>query len=369
LRVVVIRLTNQAVAVPLKRLGYVPALDGVRGVAITLVVLFHTFKWPPGGFFGVDVFFVLSGFLITTLLIQEWQGEGRIALRSFYRRRALRLLPALTAMLTAFTLQGLVLYFLGLIGPAVFRRWWISDLSGLLYIQNFVKASASSNNIVGVGQLWSLAAEEQFYIVWPLALILLLRRGSRPRTIAMVAGGAALTVFLHRIELVLTGAPARWIFFSPTSRSDPIMLGCFLGACYAFGLFKSRHLRVAAYGAPIAACAGLVMVISQRNLSTLFPGLLVLELSTGIVLLATLSGSSGIVATGLSWRPLVGLGKISYGIYVWHDLFLGLGRPYLVIPTILIAATLSYEYIEKPFLRRKRSTRIVAPTIPAAAKA
>jgi peptidoglycan/LPS O-acetylase OafA/YrhL len=357
-----------AVAAPLKPLGYVPALDGVRGVAITLVVLFHCFKWPPGGFFGVDVFFVLSGFLITTLLIQEWQAEGRIALRRFYRRRALRLLPALTAMLSVFTLQGIVLYLLGLMGPDLFRRWWISDLSGVLYIQNFVKASASSNNIVGVGQLWSLAAEEQFYIIWPLVLLLLLRRGSRPRTIAMVAGGAALVVFLHRIELVLAGSPDRWIFFSPTSRSDPIMLGCFLGACYAFGLFESRHLRIAAYCAPIAACSALVMVISQRNLSTLFPGLLILELATGIVLLATLSSSSGLVAAGLAWRPLVGVGKISYGIYVWHDLFLGLG-PYLAIPTVLIVATLSYEYIEKPFLRRKRSTRIVVPAISAAANA
>jgi peptidoglycan/LPS O-acetylase OafA/YrhL len=349
-----------------RRIGYVPALDGLRGVAITLVVLFHTLRWPRGGFLGVDVFFVLSGFLITTLLIQEWHGVGRISLRGFYRRRALRLLPALTAMLTVFTLQGLLLYSLGEMAPSMFRRWWISDLSGLLYVQNFVKAAASSNTIVGVGQLWSLAAEEQFYIVWPLVLIWLLRRGSRPRTIALVAGGAALVVLLHRVELVIAGAPERWIFFSPTSRSDPIMLGCCLGVCFAYGLLKPRFLRLVGLATPVAVVVGLLMVVSQRNLTTLFPGLLILELATGVVLLAALSGSSRLVTVGLSWSPLVGIGKISYGIYVWHDLFLGLVQPYLVIPSVLIVALLSYEYIEKPFLRRKRSPQMVASPVPIA---
>jgi len=258
-------------------------------------------------------------------------------------------------MLTVFTLQGLLLYSLGQIDHSMFRRWWISDLSGLLYIQNFIKAAASSNNIVGVGQLWSLAAEEQFYLVWPIVLIWLLRRGSKPRTIAIVAGGAALMVFLHRLELVITGAPARWVFFSPTSRADPIMLGCCLGVCYAYGLFKPRHFRLVGLAAPGAVLVGCAMIVTQKDLSTLFPGLLILELATAIVLLAALTNSSRLVGAGLSWRPLVGLGKISYGVYVWHDLFLGLMPPYLVIPTVLIVAMLSYEYIEKPFLRRKHS--------------
>jgi peptidoglycan/LPS O-acetylase OafA/YrhL len=351
----------------MKRMGYVPALDGLRGIAITAVVLFHVLKWPRGGFLGVDVFFVLSGFLITSLLIQEWQGAGRISLRAFYRRRALRLLPALTAMLAVFTLQGLFLYSLGQIDPSTFRRWWISDLSGLLYVQNFVKAIASSNNIVGVGQLWSLGAEEQFYIVWPIVLVWLLRRGSTPRTIAAVAGGAALLVLVHRFELVIAGAPDRWIFFSPTSRSDPIMLGCFLGVCYAYGLFKPRAARLAGLAAPAVAVVGIMMVLTQRNLSTFFPGLLLLEISTGIVLLAAVSGSSRLIVAGLSWSPLVALGKISYGVYVWHDLFLGMMPPAMVIPTVLFVAILSYEYIEKPFLRRKHSAHMLAPraTVPA----
>jgi peptidoglycan/LPS O-acetylase OafA/YrhL len=340
-----------------KRIGHVPALDGLRGIAITVVVMFHVLRWPRGGFLGVDVFFVLSGFLITTLLIQEWQVAERISLRAFYRRRALRLLPALTAMLTVFTLQGLILYSLGQIDPSMFRRWWISDLSGLLYIQNFVKAAASSNNIVGVGQLWSLGAEEQFYIVWPIVLIWLLRRGSKPRTIAIVAGSAALMVCVHRLELVLSGAPARWIFFSPTSRADPIMLGCCLGVCYAYGLFKPQLSRIVGLAAPWAVVLGGAMIFTQRGLATLFPGLLILEIATAIVLLAVMNRSSRFVSAGLSWRPLVGLGKTSYGIYVWHDLFLGLMPPYMVIPTVLIVAMLSYEYIEKPFLRRKQSSQ------------
>jgi peptidoglycan/LPS O-acetylase OafA/YrhL len=353
-----------------KRIGYVPALDGLRGVAITVVVLFHSLKWPRGGFLGVDIFFVLSGFLITTLLVQERQGSGRISLRSFYRRRALRLLPALTAMLTVFTLHGLLLYSLGQISPSMFRRWWISDVSGLLYIQNLMKAAAASNNVVGgVGQLWSLAAEEQFYIVWPIVLIWLLRRGSRPRTIAMVAGGAAAAVLLHRIELVIIGAPSRWIFFSPTSRSDPIMLGCCLGVCYAYGLFKPRHMRLVGLAAPLAVVAGLTMIVSQRHLSTLFPGLLILELATGIVLLAAVTNSSRLVVALLSWGPLVVVGQISYGIYVWHGLFVGLMPEYAVIPIVLIVAMFSYEFIEKPFLRRKQSPQVAVPEATVAARA
>ena len=133
------------------------------------------------------------------------------------------------------------------------------------------------------------------------------------------------------------------------------MLGCCLGVCYAYGLFKPRHYRLVGLAAPAAVVVGCATIVTQRTLSTLFPGLLILELATAIVLLAALTNSSRIVGAGLSSRPLVGLGKISYGVYVWHDLFLGWMAPYLVIPIVLIVAMLSYGYIEKPFLRRKDS--------------
>jgi peptidoglycan/LPS O-acetylase OafA/YrhL len=344
-----------------RRLGHVPALDGLRGIAIASVLLFHTMRVPRGGFLGVDVFFVLSGFLITTLLIQEWQAMGRISLRHFYRRRALRLLPALLAMLTVFTFEGAVLYGFGQLDAASFHRWWVSDVSGVLYVQNIYKAMSDSNTVVGVGQLWSLGAEEQFYLVWPVVLIWLLRRRSNPRTIAAVAGGAAALILGHRVELVLTGAPSRWIFFSPTSRSDPIMFGCFIGVCYAFGLVGTRVVRAARLVAPVAACVGLMMIMTQRNLDTAFPGLLLLELATGVVLLASLAPGTGIVARGLACAPLAGLGRISYGVYVWHGLFLGLMPPALIIATVVGVACLSYKYVEKPFLRRKYEPACVAP--------
>jgi peptidoglycan/LPS O-acetylase OafA/YrhL len=342
------------------RIGYVPALDGLRGVAIAAVVLFHALKWPSGGFLGVDVFFVLSGFLITTLLIQEWQQNEKISLRAFYRRRALRLLPALTVMLAVFTLEGLILFGLGVIDTQMFRHWWISDLSGALYIQNIVKALGSANTIVGgVGQLWSLAAEEQFYLVWPIVLIWLLRRGSNPRTVAAVAGGTALAVLAHRVGLVLAGTPPRWVFFSPTSRSDPIMFGCLLGVCHAYGLFSPRVVRVVGSLAPFAVVAGLAMIVTQRDLSTMFPGLLILELTTGVVLVSVVYVSSRLTVRALSWSPLVGLGKISYGVYVWHGLLLGLLIPVVMVPVTLIVAICSYKYIEEPFLRKKRSPRVL----------
>src|SRR5262249_25897924 len=144
-----------------ERLGYRPALDGVRALAITGVVLAHAYRWPPGGGFGVDLFFVLSGFLITTLLLEEHAAHGRISLVDFYRRRAFRLLPALYTLL--------LVYLAIVVVRGEFTEWFrpLSALAAFFYATNLVEATGWG--IDGpVRHLWSLAAEEQFYFVWPL---------------------------------------------------------------------------------------------------------------------------------------------------------------------------------------------------------
>lgn len=158
----------------MKPLGYRAALDGLRCVAILPVVGLHAFGWPRQGSLGVDVFFVLSGFLITSLLLAEREATGSVSLRRFYARRALRLLPALFAMLICFLIATLIsLSVQGNLDMAHLRRPLLGVAAALTYTANF--AGAAGFHPAGLGHLWSLAEEEQFYLLWPPLLFVLLR--------------------------------------------------------------------------------------------------------------------------------------------------------------------------------------------------
>jgi peptidoglycan/LPS O-acetylase OafA/YrhL len=183
----------------LKRLGHVPALDGLRGIAIAAVCANHFFGLP-GGYFGVDLFFVLSGFLITTLLLEERDRRSSVSLRDFYIRRARRLLPALAAFLVASLICVLVVH--GSRVPVTAQ----SFLYGGFYLTNIARAFHHPDPISGTpfAMLWSLAQEEQFYLVWPLLLIGLLR--FRSGTIAKVLLTLFAGLFIYQLSLVTQGA-------------------------------------------------------------------------------------------------------------------------------------------------------------------
>jgi peptidoglycan/LPS O-acetylase OafA/YrhL len=171
------------------RLGHRPALDGIRGVAVVLVLARHI--WPEGGagMVGVDLFFVLSGFLITSLLIEEWVERGGISFTAFYARRALRLLPALYAMLTVFVACSLLFAR----GDRLVHALKSAGLAGT-YLTGYA-AFDNFFNSRPLGPVWSLAVEEQFYLLWPLILWLALRRGwSLQRCAVLAIGLAALDV-------------------------------------------------------------------------------------------------------------------------------------------------------------------------------
>ena len=352
------------------------ALDGARGVAITLVVLAHwdhsLFRY--GGVVGVTLFFVLSGYLITTILLTEHAGSGGIDLRAFYTRRALRLAPAL----------ALVVLAVPFIQKATADPHLSYDYIGwaaaaLLYVGNFVRASGA-----GLGPLdhtWSLAVEEQFYLVWPLVLLALLgwaRRDARKllRAIAVLAALAtawtALAAFLFDFNRT---------YFAPDTNAFALMLGCALAAwlkvaprragsgpawpawaalAVLVGMaafpsieFAGIDLRIAAHGAPLFAAAGVALVVAAVACPDRGP---------------------------LVWRPLTWLGTISYGLYLWHQVFLqaapwgvpatGWRREAAVALAIAVAA-LSYYLLEKPLLRVKRRfeyaarQRAAEPTEPA----
>jgi peptidoglycan/LPS O-acetylase OafA/YrhL len=330
------------------RLGYVPALDGLRGIAIALVLLCHV-GWLPGGFLGVDVFFVLSGFLITTLLLEEWSEARSISLRAFYIRRARRLLPALLTLLAILT--ALVAAYVATGTPAAVEESFASIAASLFYFANIVRATG--HPLIGpLTPMWSLAQEEQFYLFWPPLLLLLLQRGVRLRSLGIGLAVTASAVMVWRAHL----GPSGRTFFAPDTHADPLLIGCLLATLRRGGRLGSIPWPVVAI-----ACGALAVDVAAASptgsLVYLF-GFSVAGLSTAAIIAAAVD-QHGPLPRMLTWTPLVNLGVISYGLYVWQGLVLTVfsslpgGRPTAIVPTVVVAL-LSYRYIEQPFRRRRR---------------
>lgn len=350
--------------------GYEPALDGLRGIAVMLVVAFHAFGIPRDGFLGVDLFFVLSGFLITSLLLGEQAWRGRISLSGFYVRRALRLLPALLAFLAASLLISVIAagarheLVLGL----VLERLRDSAV-GALYVSNVVLAGGGVDALpAGLSHLWSLAAEEQFYMLWPILLISGLARHRRWAGIVLTA--AIALVALRQFQLALSDVPAHRLDFGPDTRSGSILIGCLFAVLRTNESGARRLANVARVGLPFALVLAYLLVVADLG-RTLFVGPLTLfGFCAGIVIVAVLDERC-VLRRWLSERPLVYLGRLSYSLYLWHlPVFTALGvalvgsdgaagapRASAAVAASLVVAALSYHLVEIPFLRRKRERR------------
>jgi peptidoglycan/LPS O-acetylase OafA/YrhL len=206
----------------MKKLGRRPELDGLRGIAIILVVGVHGpsryVHFARGGVLGVDLFFVLSGFLITSLLLAERHEQGTVSLRRFYIRRGRRLLPALALVVAVFALASAI--------SGV--TWHIAEraLLRVSYASNFLIAVTDGGVGYGFEHLWSLAQEEQFYLLWPIALLLILRRGGRARHLLLALAAAIAAVNAVRVGAVIDGAGWRRLWFAPDTHGDAILFGC-----------------------------------------------------------------------------------------------------------------------------------------------
>ncbi len=323
------------------KLGYVPALDGIRAIAITLIVCFHATGFPAGGWLGVDVFFVLSGFLITTLLLER---RGQESIVGFYRRRALRLLPALVALLLV---------------ALVVDRSLFGVLAGLGYFSNFILAGGHPPEFpASLTHLWSLAAEEQFYILWPIILYAAVRFSTRA-ALSIAAVGISAS-FLLAVTLFMNGASGYRLFYAPDTRGVSILVGCALALCMTRRMLTLARLEIPA----LALLLGLVLTMDYTRLSLSGPPILLSALAAAVLIVRALREGS-VVPRLLSLAPLVFLGRISYSLYLWHyPIFVWLGADAagaspidaLAVSLAVAAACGSYYLVERPFLRLKRAS-------------
>jgi peptidoglycan/LPS O-acetylase OafA/YrhL len=328
------------------RLGYVPALDGLRGIAIAIVVAYHASGWPKGGWLGVDLFFVLSGFLITTLLLDEHAATGTIRLRAFYARRARRLLPALGVLLLTYLAISAAH---GVDALGLVARWG-------LYTGNVYEAfwPGAAQHLVGLNHLWSLAQEEQFYLAWPVAL-LAVRRTRNP---ALVLGLLVLALVAYRDILVLRGASDARIYFAPDTHLDGLLLGAALAFHRRRRAFDvSRlHLVAAAWTAFLIVALIPALGITEVAFLPVFEGAMV------VLVAAAVTGALPVP------RPLIWLGGISYSLYLWHFVVLWAfhwQHQLLAVALSVVAAYASTVWIERPF-RSKREAHALRPVpIPA----
>jgi peptidoglycan/LPS O-acetylase OafA/YrhL len=302
------------------------ALDGLRGAAVVAVLLYHA-GHLTGGYLGVDLFFVLSGYLITGLLLTEWAGTGGLRLRNFWARRARRLLPALFVMLLAVAayaafvaspseLGGIRADSLATLG---YVANWHSILTGHSYWSLFSAPSPLDHT-------WSLAIEEQFYLVWPLVVLGLSARVGRrddlaKRVFGVALGGAAL-LGAWAIALSLAGASSNRIYLGTDTRAPAILLGAALAAAGAARWrVRSRTGRVALEAAAWVGLGWLAWAFTQLDGQSTFlvhGGLLMCGVAAVAVIAAVTHPQRGPAAFALSFRPLCWLGLISYGLYLWH---------------------------------------------------
>ncbi|MGH9236003.1 MAG: acyltransferase family protein [Acidimicrobiales bacterium] len=413
----VAQITDDVVPVPERaegppRLRHQPALDGLRGLAVAVVVAFHL-DHLRGGFMGVDLFFVLSGYLITSLLLVEHGGRGAIALGRFWSRRARRLLPALFLLLAGValliatatpagerpTLRAEALATLG------YAANWQAMADDVGYWDMFARPSP-------LDHMWSLAIEEQFYVVWPLLVVGLLVLGGRARlagpgvvAAASAAGAVASFVVLAGTYSSLDTSRA---YYGTDARVGPTLLGAALAGVSAARLRREAALpaapsaagtpaatpgrcapepvtgaspgggRGAGWAGPVAGLACLAVmgwaVVAIDGTGSLYyrGGLVAFALAAVLVVHVVTSGRGGFLAGALSARPLVGLGLISYGVYLWHwpvivyltperAGFDGWRLDAACVAAALVLAVASYHLVERPVRRgalRGRTVRV-----------
>jgi peptidoglycan/LPS O-acetylase OafA/YrhL len=346
-----------------------PDIEGLRALAVGLVLVFHAYGTPfSGGFVGVDVFFVISGFLITDILIREHSKTGRVSILGFYVRRVRRILPA-SALVTVATVIA-AYYFLGFLtgnDVAVAAEWtavFAANIHFGLVGTDYFGSQLPPSPLL---HMWSLGVEEQFYVVWPALFLTLVSivRGTRRRH-ALAASLVAIIAASFAWSVFQTAADPTWAYFSPFTRACELGLGALVAV---LGPAINQKLKPR-WAAEVLASCGLAGVAGSAlllNSSTPYPGAVIAwpVISTTLLIAAGCTDITTFVERCLSLRPMQWFGARSYSLYLWHWPILTIAAQYsvrhlsgwqttgLLLLTIL-ASTLSYRLVENP-IRRARS--------------
>jgi peptidoglycan/LPS O-acetylase OafA/YrhL len=373
-------------------LRYLPGLDGLRAISVLAVIVFHHYLvggheigWAPGGFLGVEVFFVVSGYLITSLLLNERRETGRVSMKAFYLRRARRLLPALYLLLAVvvawsllFVPDAIPMLKGDVIAALTYTSNWWQIISHRSYFAEAVRPEVLKH-------LWSLAIEEQFYIAWPFLLMLGLRRLGRERMLVTIIGAALASTLL--LALLAHGNIDN-AYYNTFSRLSGLLLGSALAFPYAPYRIRGVPGRGVRVALDVAGAVGLFLLLASfgmlhhfgingflfpstqhDSLSVFYGGFLFVDIATCLVILAAVHPVSD-VGRALGWKPLRWIGVRSYGLYLWHYPIFCVTRPgidihrvgiwflsfrYVGWPVFVIrlalsfaAAEFSYRYVETP---------------------
>ncbi len=347
-------------------LAYLPGLDGLRAFAVLVVLLYHAdLHIFSGGFLGVEIFFVISGYLITSLILVEWQEQGRIDLKHFWLRRARRLLPALFLLL----LSTLTFAVIALPGEVASLRRDVAAAIG--YATNWYLILSQQSYFESVGRpsllrhLWSLAVEEQFYVVWPLLLTLLLRHVRLNRVLYIVLAGSIASTLLMAVLYQPDVDPSR-VYYGTDTRASGILLGAALAFAWRPWQIKKQAQRLNPFVLDLAGVAGLaVLVWATLWINEFDPflyrgGFTVVSVATALVIAVVAHPKSRLGRRLLAWPPLVWIGVRSYGLYLWHWPIYMVTRPQLDVAldglplfALRLAATFaltaaSYRFVETP---------------------
>jgi len=331
--------------------AFMPGLDGVRGIAIALVLGVHaSVPFMTGGGIGVDVFFVLSGFLISRVLIAEYGATGTINFRQFYWRRSLRILPPLLAVCVA------------LVCLAPLARIPVATLASdlgvtLTFVSDYTRYRAGHPPLY-LASTWSLSVEEQFYLLWPACAVALMRLASAPARIIFILVGTAAVVALWRYYCSISGVSSLAIYDAFDTRCDALCLGC------ALAFLNQRRLRMIGMAWPLSL-AGLAAATYAFRWDSAFAfngGFIGISILSAILVAAAASRQSDVVSGMLEAGLLPWLGKRSYSVYLWHWPLAyhlavnghGGWMALIPVPVGILLGHLSFRYIEQPVARFKR---------------
>ncbi len=334
---------------------FYPALEGIRGLSLIAVLLFHAGNsWLPGGFLGVSTFFTLSGFLITGLLISEWERKGTIGLVNFWSRRLRRLLPASLVVLIGIAVLS------GPLADLTQRERLNGDgLAALFYVSNWwlIGSGADYDSLMGspslIQHFWSLSVEEQYYFFYPLVAYVILRGTSGSRAIfGAVLVAATLLSFGWMAGLAATNISTARLYYGTDTRAGELLAGGAL-ALWLTGRPALRGTGVRRL-ATLLGVVGLAVsvagwVLARVETPTLYAGGIALYACATLAILVAAVQPSGPVRALLAWSPLRWVGRISYGAYVYHwPIFLWVRNDALRFSLTLAIAQVSYRFLEEP---------------------